>query len=168
MNLLIIRHAKAEEGSGSFLGRERDTERRLTDAGRKSMRKAATGLREIAPSIDLLATSPLARARETAEIVAKAFDKADVTELALLAPKGDKQALIDWLGGQPANATIAVVGHEPDLSSLAGLLIDGNGGSRLTLKKGACCLIEFSDSPSAGNGTLLWLLQPGQLRKIDG
>ena len=132
------------------------------------MRKAARGLREIAPKIDVLATSPLIRARETAEIVAKVLGKADVTELALLAPEGDKQALIAWLNEQPADATVAIVGHEPHLSAFASLLIDGNSRSRITLKKGACCLIEFSDGPSAGNGTLLWLLQPGQLRKIDG
>ena len=168
MNLLIIRHAKAEEGSGSLFGRKRDAERRLTDAGRKSMRKAAKGLREIAPKIDVLATSPLVRARETAEIVAGMLGNLAVTELAPLAPEGDKKALITWLSEQPPDASAAIVGHEPDLSSLASLLIDGNSSSRIALKKGACCLIEFSDSPSAGNGTLLWLLQPGQLRKIAG
>jgi len=168
MKLLIIRHAEAEELSGSLSGRKRDAERRLTDAGRKSIRKAAKGLREITPEIDVLATSPLVRAFETAEIVARVFGNVDVTELAPLAPEGNKQALITWLSEQPAEANVAIVGHEPDLSSFASLLIDGNGSSRITLKKGGCCLIEFSDSPSAGNGTLLWLLQPGQLRKIAG
>jgi phosphohistidine phosphatase len=168
MKLLIIRHAEAEERSGSLFDRKRDAERRLTDDGRKSMRKAAKGLREIAPKIDVLATSPLVRAFETAEIVAGVLGNVDVTELAPLAPEGDKQALITWLNEQPAEASAAIVGHEPDLSSFASLLIDGSSSSRITLKKGACCLIEFSDSPSAGNGTLLWLLQPAQLRKIAG
>jgi phosphohistidine phosphatase len=168
MKLLVIRHAEAEERSGLPFGRKRDAERRLTDEGRSRMRKAAKGLREIAPTIDVLATSPLVRARETAEIVAKIFGIADVTELAPLAPEGDPQALIAWLNEQPADATVAIVGHEPDLSSFASLLIDGNGGSRLTLKKGACGLIEFRDGPSAGKGTLRWLLQPGQLKKIGG
>ena len=72
MRLLIIRHGKAEERSGSLTHRHQDAERRLTDAGRKDMRKAAKGLREIAPKIDVLATSPLVRARETADIIAHA------------------------------------------------------------------------------------------------
>jgi phosphohistidine phosphatase len=168
MKLLIIRHAEAEELSGSLSGRKRDAERRLTDAGRKSMRKAAKGLREVSPELDVLAASPLVRAFETAEIVARVFGNVDVTELALLAPEGDKQALITWLSEQPAEANVAIVGHEPDLSSFASLLIGGNGSSRITLKKGACCLIEFSDSPSAVKVTLLWLLHPGQLKKIAG
>lgn len=168
MNLLIIRHAKAEERAGPLAGRKRDAERRLTVDGRKSMRKTAKGLREIAPKIDVLATSPLTRARETADIVAEVFGNVDVTELASLAPEGDKQALVTWLSEQPADAGVAIVSHEPDLSSLASLLISGDSDSRLTLKKGGCGLIEFSDGPRAGNGTLLWLMQPGQLKRIHG
>lgn len=167
MKLLIIRHAKAEDRSGAPFARQPDADRRLTDAGRKDMRKTAKGLREIAPAIDVLAASPLVRARETSEIVAKVFGVPEITELALLAPDGDKHALIGWLKEQPADHVIAIVGHEPYLSTFASLMISGEDKSMLALKKGACCLIEFHDRPSAGNGTLLWLLQPGQLRKID-
>jgi phosphohistidine phosphatase len=166
MQLLIIRHAHAEDRSGPFSGK-RDADRRLTDAGRKQMRKTAKGLREIAPAIDVLAASPLVRARETAEIVAKSFGVRETTELALLAPDGDHEALIAWLSEQPADATVALVGHEPHLSSFASRLIGAGDGSALALKKGASALIEFHDRPRTGNGTLLWLLQPRQLRKID-
>lgn len=166
MNLLIIRHARAEDRSGSFSSK-RDADRRLTDDGRKDMRKAAKGLHEVAPAIDALATSPLVRARETAEIVAKVFGLREVTELALLAPASEHEALIAWLTEHPADATVAIVGHEPDLSSFASLLIGAGDRSSLALKKGACCLIEFNDKPGVGNGTLLWLLQPGQLRRIN-
>jgi phosphohistidine phosphatase len=167
MKLLIIRHAKAEERSGRLFMRKKDADRRLTDEGRKDMRKHAKGLREIAPTIDVLATSPLVRARETAEIVAEVFGVSKIVELALLAPESDKQALLAWLKEQAADATIAIVGHEPHLSSFASLLIGEQERTVLTLKKGACCLIEFEDSPAAAAGVLLWLLQPGQLKKID-
>jgi phosphohistidine phosphatase len=166
MKLLIIRHARAEELSGPFSGK-RDADRRLTDAGRKDMRKAAKGLHEIAPAIDVLATSPLARARETAEIVAQVFGVRATIELTLLAPEGDHEALIAWLTEHSADATVAIVGHEPHLSALASLLIGAGDGPALVLKKGACGLIEFRDRPRIGNGTLLWLLQPGQLRRIN-
>lgn len=167
MKLLIIRHGKAEERPTTGLFKKKDASRRLTDSGRKSMRKNAKGLREIAPDIDVLVTSPLVRARETADIVAEVFGITNVLEQPLLAPEGDKQALINWLKDQKAQHTLAIVGHEPQLSSFASLLISGKDEALLVLKKGACCLIEFNDAPAPGAGTLLWLLQPGQLKKID-
>jgi len=162
MKLLIIRHGKAED-----LPAKRDAARALTEEGRREMRKTVKGLREIVPAIDVLATSPLVRARETAEIVADIFGLSDVAEQPLLAPGADKQALIAWLRGHASDATVAVVGHEPDLSALASLAISAKAAAVLELKKGACGLIEFKTIPAAGDGTLLWLLQPGQLRRLD-
>jgi phosphohistidine phosphatase len=166
MKLLIIRHGKAEERSG-LLSLKRDATRRLTKEGRKEMRKIAKGLREIAPTPNVLATSPLPRARETAEVVADVLGVGKVDEQALLAPGADKTALIAWLGRQGREATVAIVGHEPDLSGFASFAIAGAQSARLELKKGGCCLIEFENVPAAGGGTLRWLLQPGQLRKLD-
>lgn len=167
MRLLVIRHAKAEDRPASLFFKKSDADRRLTEEGREDMRKIAKGLRELAPEIDVLASSPLARARETAEIVAKVLRIPNIVEQPLLAPDADDQALIAWLKEQPAKATVAIVGHEPQLSSFASLLVSGKERSMLALKKGACCLIEFEHAPAVGGGMLLWLLQPGQLRKID-
>jgi phosphohistidine phosphatase len=165
MNLLIIRHGKAEERKG-VLALKRDAARRLTKEGRKETRKAAKGLREIAPTIDVLASSPLVRARETADIVADVMGIDEVAEEKLLSPGSDKNALIAWLRGYAPDATVAIVGHEPDLSTFAASAIGAKEGV-IELKKSACCLIEFKNTPAAGDGTLLWLLQPGQLRKLD-
>jgi phosphohistidine phosphatase len=162
VKLLIIRHGKAEDRSPT----REDANRRLTGAGRKAMRNAARGLREVAPEIDVLATSPLARARETAEIVAEAFGIRRIVEQKLLAPEGDTRALIAWLRRQPSRSAVALVGHEPELGALVSLLASGRGQPRIALKKGACCLIEFSRAPAAGKGMLLWLLQPSQLKKL--
>src|SRR5205814_8993182 len=126
----------------------------------------AKGLREIAPKIDVLASSPLVRARETAEIVANVMGLEGIAQETLLSPGSDTNALIAWLRGHAAGATVAIVGHEPDLSAFAALAI-GAKETALELKKGACCLIEFKNAPAAGDGMLLWLLQPGQLRKLD-
>lgn len=167
MKLLIIRHAKAEGRPTTGLFKKKDASRRLTDEGRKIMRKIAKALREIAPAIDTLVSSPLVRARETADIVADVFGIKNVFEQPLLAPEGDKQALINWLKEQPVEKTLAIVGHEPHLSSFASLLISGKDEALLVLKKGASCLIEFNDTPAPGAGKLLWLLQPAQLKKID-
>jgi phosphohistidine phosphatase len=167
MRVLIIRHGKAEERPLLSLSTKKDAARALTETGRREMRKAAKGLRKLAPDIDVLAASPLVRAQETAEIVAKVFGVNDVLEQPLLAPGSAPPAVLRWLEAQPPDNTVALVGHEPDLSHLTSWLLSGNGASFVTLRKGGCALIEFDGKPAAGRGVLAWLLQPGQLRKLD-
>jgi phosphohistidine phosphatase len=166
MKILLIRHGKAEERPLLSLSAKKDALRALTESGRREMRKAAKGLRKFAPDIDVLAASPLLRAQETADIVAKVFGVDEVREQALLSPGADAPALLDWLESHAAESTVALVGHEPDLSQFATWLLSGNEASFVTLKKGACALIEFDGKPAAGRGVLAWLLQPGQLRKL--
>jgi phosphohistidine phosphatase len=113
----------------------------------------------------VLAASPLVRAQETAAIISERYDAMPVTELAPLAPGGSKQAVLDWLNDQPESATVALVGHEPDLGILASWLLSGRKESFMSLKKGAGCLIELTDRPEAGAGKLVWLLPPAALRK---
>jgi phosphohistidine phosphatase len=168
MKVLLIRHGKAEERNLiSSLSPKKDASRALTETGRRDMRKAAKGLRKLAPDIDVLATSPLLRARETAEIVAKVFGVSDVAEQPLLAPGADSSALLEWLQQRPADATVALVGHEPDLGLLTARFLVGKEADLVVFKKGACALVEFDAGPIAGRGKLSWLLQPGQLRKLD-
>lgn len=168
MRVLIIRHGRAEDRASSPGASKDDAARRLTPGGRRDMRAAAKGLRRIAPAIEVLAASPLVRAKETAAIVGRVFDGAEPIELQALAPGGAPTALLKWLAQQPPDATVALVGHEPDLSRLAGLLLAGRGESFLDLKKGAACLVEFDGRPKPGAGRLLWALAPGQLRKLGG
>lgn len=165
MFVLIIRHAKAEPRTVLGSIGKKDATRPLTDTGRKDMRKAAKGLRTLVPEIDVIAASPLVRAQETAAIISERYDAMPVTELAPLAPGGAKQAVLDWLRDQPESATIALVGHEPDLGILASWLLSGRQESFISFKKGAGCLIELTDRPEAGAGRLAWLLPPAALRK---
>ncbi len=165
MQILIIRHAKAEQrGLLGFIGK-RDAARPLTDGGRKDMRKTAKVLRTLVPELDVLAASPLVRARETADIVSGRYDDLPVTELAALAPGGAKEDVLAWLRDLKPAATVALVGHEPDLGILASWLLGGGAESFLPLKKGAACLIDMRDSPAPGSGRLTWLLPPAVLRK---
>lgn len=163
MDILIIRHAKAEERS---LSGQKDARRPLTEAGRKHMRKAASGLRRLVPTIDVLASSPLVRARQTAEIIAKKYDKIGVTELPLLSPGGSEQELLDWLRDRRKDATVALVGHEPDLGWFASWLVCGKKLPFAPLRKGAAGLIHFTATPVAGHGMLEWWLTPVQLRQL--
>ena len=168
MKILLIRHGTAEDRGTFEWSAKKDAARALTQSGRRDMRKAAKGLRKVAPDIDVLATSPLVRARETAEIVGKVFGVDDLAEQPLLAPGGDADALLTWLHTQPTDAAVALVGHEPDLSRFAGFLLARAHASFVALKKGGSALIEFDDTPAAGRGVLAWLLQPGHLRKLSG
>jgi phosphohistidine phosphatase len=104
----------------------------------------------------------LVRAQETAAIISERYDAMPVTEPRRWLP--GKQAVLDWLGDQPESATVALVGHEPDLESRQ-LAAQWTQESFISLKKGAGCLIELTDRPAAGDGKLVWLLPPAALRK---
>jgi phosphohistidine phosphatase len=162
MQVLIVRHGKAEE-RGLL---KHDARRPLTPAGRRDMRKAVRGLKSLVTSIDVLAVSPLLRARQTGEILTDVFSGPALTELPQLAPGMPVQDLLTWLQEQSADATVVLVGHEPDLSCLVGYLLSGRNHSLIELKKGAACLVEFATRPRAGEGRLKWALAPKQLRSL--
>lgn len=170
MNLLVIRHAIAEDKEAFAASGRTDDLRPLTQAGRAKMRRGARGLRAICPRVAVLASSPLVRARETAEIVAPALDIARVDLVDALRPERPFDEFVAWLRRQVvpndhgAHPTIAVVGHEPHLSGLATWLMTSTTESRIELKKGAACLLRFEDTVAAGAAELRWALTPFQLR----
>jgi phosphohistidine phosphatase len=120
----------------------------------------------------LLASSPLVRARETAEIVAPTLGVARVEIVEALRPDRSYDELLKWLRSRDVpnddDRIVAVVGHEPHLSGLVTWLMTGCDESRLDLKKGGACLLHFAGEPGTGEGTLRWLLTPSQLRDLAG
>lgn len=166
MRLLIVRHAKAEERELHAATGAPDAERPLTDAGRKSARRIGRALKEILPRIDVLASSPFVRARDTARLIAREYRRLEVTELAALTPGRSAAAVLAWLEGQPEGATVAVVGHEPDLGRLASWLLSGGDRAFVTLKKGGACLLDFPERLAPGQAQLAWLLAPAHLRRL--
>ena len=118
----------------------------------------------IVDTIDVLATSPLVRALQTAELVASQFHCDPVTQEAL-APGHDPNEVMKWLKAQPGE-TVAIVGHEPDLSTLACYLLAGKPSSFVTLKKSGCCLLELEDPSRPGSAKLEWLLVPRMLKQL--
>ena len=74
--------------------------------------------------------------------------------------------VIGWLTGQAARSTVAIVGHEPDLSQLVCALLAGSNGPFLELRKGAACLLEFPGAIGKGAATLDWFLGPKHLRRL--
>ena len=166
MRVLVIRHAIAEDRDAfAKTGRE-DGARPLTKEGRAKMREGAAGLRKLVPHIDVLATSPLARAIETAEIISRAYDGLKVVQVAPLTPTKPVNALLHWLQSQPAAATVALVGHEPHLGVFASWLLTGLQESLIELKKGSACLLELDGDIKSGHAKLLWALKPSHLREF--
>lgn len=166
MRVLLVRHAIAEDRA---VWAERSTDdglRPLTADGREKMKRAARGLATLEPKIALLATSPLVRARETAEILARAWGGIEPVETPLLGPGGTPEALGAWLGRQRPAGTAVLVGHEPDLGEIAACWLCGREAHFLAFKKGGAALLEFAAAPKEGAGVLQWLLAPAQLRSL--
>jgi len=166
MRILIIRHGVAEERESFARSTQDDALRPLTRQGRKKMNKAARGLARLVPSVDVIASSPLVRAVQTAEIVADAFDGARLVQIAALSPRKPPAQLLEWLQAHPPEATVALVGHEPHLSTFLCWLLTGLQESFVVFKKGAAAMIESNDPVTAGRAKLSWFLKPSQLRKL--
>lgn len=166
MQLLIIRHAIAEDREAFAKSGQPDSERPLTDFGRRRMRRNARGLRRLTRRPDILASSPYTRAAETARIVADVLDVRSVEVVEALTPDHQPGDLIDWLGQQGANDIVAVVGHEPHLGGLLTWFMTGREDSAVELKKGGAGLLVFEGKAEPGKGALRWLVTPAQLRAI--
>lgn len=165
MQLLVIRHAIAEDRSEAARQGLPDDQRRLTSKGRSRMRRGARGLAKLVGHADLAATSPLVRAVETTRIVAAAFGEPPVVQVDSLRPGGDRDEFREWLCSTHQRV-VAVVGHEPDLGLLVGWLLTGRDDVALPLRKGGACLIDFKDPPAPGAASLRWFLAPSLLRRI--
>ena len=169
MRVVVIRHAIAEDRDDFAKTGRDDAERPLTKEGRRKMRAAAAGLRTLVKRIDVLATSPLVRARQTAEIVREAYGgELETAEVPALEPAKPVNAVLHWLQGQPAEATVGLVGHEPQLGMLVSWLLTGEQRAFVELRKGSASLLEFDGEVKAGGAKLAWMLKPSQLRALGG
>ncbi len=166
MDLYIVRHAIAvERGTPGY---EDDSQRPLTEEGRKKMKKIVKGLRQLEVEPDLILTSPYVRARDTAEILAKGLKLKD--KLAFsdnLIPPGNFDQLIDEIIEKYSVDSLALVGHEPMLSSFVGFLMTGSPNSTITLKKGGVCLLSSEDFRQQHRAMLQWLLTPAIMVELS-
>lgn len=165
MHILLFRHGPA--GERDPLRWPDDRDRPLTDKGRARTRDAARGLVALEPSLTRILTSPLVRAADTAALLAAEAEEAGRPEvLEALAPGGSWREVMARLQEEPADARVALVGHEPDLGKLAGVLLFG-APAALPLKKAGACLITFEGRADFGGGALRWLLTPRLVRGLD-
>lgn len=160
MDVILMRHGRAGQRGDP----QTDAQRPLTAEGRERLRRALPGLHQLVPHIERVVSSPLLRARQTAEVVAERY-RCPLSELAALAPGGEPAAVTRWLGEQRAQ-TLLLVGHEPDLGRLASWYLTGSEESFLTMKKGAIGLIHFDGKPAVAGGELRLWLTAGQLSRL--
>jgi phosphohistidine phosphatase len=160
--LYFVRHGLAEERGEAWPD---DTKRPLSGEGVSRMRKGARGLAHLNVSVEVVLTSPLVRARQTAEILAGELEpRPSRVNVDSLAPDGTYAAVVADLEKHARKTRIALVGHEPMLGELAARLI----GSRhpFEFKKGGVCRIDVEDLPPAGPADLRWMLTPKMLRAL--
>lgn len=167
MQLLVIRHAIAEEREEFAKSGRDDGERPLTAEGIRKMRRAARGLRQLAPRIDTLLASPLVRAQQTADIVRREYDLEAVGTAPELEPEAPLAKVVAALARHDGEV-IAIVGHEPHLSRLVTYLVSGVDRSGVELKKGGACLLEFEGPVRRTGGRVVWATPPRVLRDLAG
>jgi phosphohistidine phosphatase len=162
LELYLIRHGVAAERGKDWPD---DSKRPLTPEGIARLRKAARGLHAIGVAFDQIVTSPLVRARQTADVFAAELDEhAPIATSDALAPAGSSALVIQELTRHVRKARVALVGHEPNLGELAAQLIGAR--TPLEFRKGGVCRIDFDMLPPKGGGMLRWFLTPKMLRKL--
>lgn len=159
MELYLIRHGIAQEKEDNFP----DEERALTKEGYQKTEKVALALKKLALKFDLILTSPLVRAKQTAEILFKMGLAPKVEECKHLAPDGLIEGWVkEWLEAKnySPNTQLALVGHEPDLSSWAEILLWGDAKESLVLKKAGMIGIKLPEKGSPLGSSQMFLLTP--------
>ena len=155
MDLYIVRHAWAGDRDESRW--PDDGMRPLTAEGKERFARVVKKLVGAGMTPTVIATSPLLRCQQTAEILAAALDKPKIVKLDELQPGSDLQGLLGWTVRQAAkHERIAWVGHAPDVDELTAALI-GDAQAQIHFAKGAAAAIRFGGDPNAGNGELQWL-----------
>ena len=157
--LYIVRHAIAEDVAPDG----DDRSRRLTRRGSRRFARLVKRLARAGMEVDAIASSPLVRTRETAELLSAGLPgRPPVVVVEALAPGSDWHRIVEWTVAQDA-ATVAWVGHAPCVGRLVAASI-GDGSAAVRMEKGAVASIAFADG-LGHPGELEWLAVPDLLRR---
>jgi phosphohistidine phosphatase len=162
MNLYLLRHGLAAERAPHST---KDADRPLTPKGKRKLWLVAEAMEALELSFDRILSSPYVRARQTAEIVAEAFNARPRLEFTdTLTPHGNSKHLVELLLHiEPQPQNILLVGHEPYLSELISLLLAGDTRLAVEMKKAALCHLTAGSLTHGRCATLQWLLTPKQM-----
>lgn len=164
--LLLIRHATAEDCPKSVAIELRDSARGLTPAGRHEMLRAAHGLRVLIPVFDNLCVSPLRRARQTSAILSWVYRRPPRALLCdALTPEADQYTMLAFLHAQKRASTLCCVGHMPTLVYLANLLLKDQSQALHSFGKGGACLLTCRREFTPDSAQLVWQKTAQQLER---
>ncbi|HEY2844474.1 MAG TPA: phosphohistidine phosphatase SixA [Bryobacteraceae bacterium] len=154
MEIYILRHGEAEmreEGKA-------DRDRKLTAAGKKDLKSVLKMARKMGVAPQIILTSPLRRAQETAAIASEVLHSKHVVETKTLLPGASPDQVWKEIGALPKVESVLIAGHNPHLGSLIGLLLEV--ALMVDLKKGALMRITTQSRLGPPRGVLKWLITP--------
>ena len=174
MDLFILRHGYAGNRLSDPM---KDTKRQLTVSGKKEVVEIAKSLKKLGVKFNVIFSSPLARAFQTAKIIAEEYKLTEQIEQSEdLKPNGSKDSLYNKLSKLNIDSVILIVGHEPYLSSMINDIISSNNdadrnysknNNNIILKKAGLSRIKITSTVPKLKGELRWLLTPRILKKIQ-
>jgi phosphohistidine phosphatase len=166
MDVYLVRHAIAFDPDPTKWPDDRD--RPLTPKGEKRFARAARGLADLVDSVDVVLSSPFARAWRTAELLHIEGGWPAPTRCdALEAGRAPAEALLA-LQPYASSAAVALVGHEPSMHELASYLMTAEANhAQVEFRKGGVARLSLDAALRPGSATLRWLLQPKVLRTIE-
>jgi phosphohistidine phosphatase len=164
VDLYLVRHAIAFDADPAKW--PDDSKRPLTPEGQKRFSRAARGLRELVPDVDLVLSSPWLRAWQTAELLEADAGWPRAVACDALASGRVPAEVLQALQPFNGHATIALVGHEPSLHELASYLLTADTDAQIEMRKGGVARLEVGEGLRPGAGRLLWLLPPKVLRAL--
>lgn len=160
LNLYFIRHGIAADPTEFAT----DAERPLTADGTQKTQKVAQRLQELGLHFDLILTSPLVRAEQTANLLSAVGLSKHLELSDDLAPTGQLQTWLQWLENWRKDSkkrTLALVGHQPNLGEWAETLVWGKSGNALVVKKAGVMGLTLPETGSPiGRSELFWLTPP--------
>jgi phosphohistidine phosphatase len=163
--LYLVRHAIA--ANRDPLEWPDDSVRPLTADGEKRFRRAARGLRRLVPEVDLVLASPFARAWRTAEILTEEAGWPPPTRFRALEANRSAAQTLAGLRRRALPDRVAAVGHEPNLSEVATVLLAGEAdGLQIELRKGGAICLQTDGEVAPRSAHLRWVLTPKALRML--
>lgn len=161
MKLFVMRHGPAVDQRGSAS----DFDRELTASGTSEIREAGLGLKRLGVAPATILSSPLVRARQTAELIAAILTPGRPPEIedALAAGASPGEILKPV---RKHTGDLMITGHDPDFSALVAYLLAGETNTSIDFSKGGVVALDFQVVPNRASGTLLWYLRRKQLALI--
>jgi len=160
MRLYFLRHGEAGHKASS------DFERELTDEGKHASKAVGLYCKKMTLNFSAVYTSPLVRAKHTAQLVLHELSRTELEETDFLTSDSDPKNLFGILKPFTAESKILLVTHEPFVSACISTLIVGNESAHIVMKPCSFACVETDGVPSRGNGKLLWLFHPESINAL--